>query len=563
MKKHILLRIVLLFIALFLANRPLTAQDGGTPPPAPPEERTGSEAAAVSAQMGTAFTYQGELKQNGTGVSASCDFQFSLFDAASAGTQVGATQTRSNVAVSNGLFTISNLDFGAGAFNGEARWLQIGVRCPAGSGSYTALTPRQALTPTPYALALPGLYTLQNATSPNLIGGHHNNSVTNGVVGATIGGGGSSISTNRVTNDYGTVGGGAKNQAGNNAGTVDDGIYATVGGGYINTASGTAATVGGGARNTASGDGATVGGGASNTASGDGATVGGGSANTASDRYATVGGGQGNTASYNSATVGGGGGNTASGDYAVVPGGASNTALGDYSFAAGRRAKANSHGSFVWGANVEADIVAPAVNSFSVRAPGGIWLGTTNTPSIPSGRFLNTSSGAHLTTGGVWTNASDRHAKENFSPVNAQSVLAQVAALPLTTWNYRAEDATVRHIGPMAQDFHAAFGLGADDVTISTVDANGIALAAIQGLHQLTLDQQAKLAAQESALATQDAEIAVQSEEIAKLTARLAALEKQANGNNLDLAYGLPGWLLLTLGLGGIVAGVVGYVRPR
>jgi hypothetical protein len=555
MKWNSVVVVALLVVALLLVRGALYAQDA-PPPPAPPEERMArppeerieSEAAAVSAQMGTAFTYQGELNQSGTGVSASCDFQFSLFDAASAGTQVGATQTRSNVAVSNGLFTISNLDFGAGAFNGEARWLQIGVRCPAGSGSYTVLTPRQALTPTPYALALPGLYTLQNATSPNLIGGHHSNSVTSGVVGATIGGGGANGIGNRVTNDYGTVGGGANNQAGNNAGMTADRSYATVGGGVSNTASNWHATVGGGA---------------SNTASGDGATVGGGSANTASNWYATVGGGQGNTASYNSATVGGGGGNTASGAYAVVPGGASNTALGDYSFAAGRRAKANSHGSFVWGANVEADIVAPAANSFSVRAPGGIWLGTTNSPSIPSGRFLNTSTGAHLTTGGVWTNSSDRHAKENFSPVNAQSILAQVAALPLTTWNYRAEDATVRHIGPMAQDFHAAFGLGADDVTISTVDANGIALAAIQGLHQLTLDQQAKLAAQDSALTTQDAEIAAQSEEIAKLTARLAALENQANGNNLDLAYGLPGWLLLTLGLGGIIAGVVGYVRPR
>jgi hypothetical protein len=67
--------------------------------------------------------------------------------------------------VSNGLFTIPDLDFGSGAFNGEARWLAIAVQCPGDSG-YTALSPRQALTPAPYALALPGLWTQQNGDQP-------------------------------------------------------------------------------------------------------------------------------------------------------------------------------------------------------------------------------------------------------------------------------------------------------------------------------------------------------------------------------------------------------------
>ena len=100
--------------------------------------------------LGTAFTYQGQLKQGGNPVNGTCDFQFSLWDAADDGTQIGS-QTKTNVNVVNGLFTVQ-LDFGASAFTGEARWLEVAVRCPAGGGSYTTLRPRQELTATPYAL---------------------------------------------------------------------------------------------------------------------------------------------------------------------------------------------------------------------------------------------------------------------------------------------------------------------------------------------------------------------------------------------------------------------------
>jgi hypothetical protein len=78
---------------------------------------------------------------------------------------------------------------------------------------------------------------------------------------------------------------------------------------------------------------------------------------------------------------------------------------------------------------------------------------------------------------------SDRNLKENFQPVDARVVLAKVAALPLSEWNFK-EDTAARHVGPVAQDFHAAFGLGTDDKHIATVDADGVALSAIQGLNQ-------------------------------------------------------------------------------
>jgi hypothetical protein len=107
--------------------------------------------ATIQAALGTAFTYQGRLNKDGNPVSGTCDFQFSLWDALSGGTQIGSTITKYNVAVNNGFFT-EQLDFDASAFNGDARWLQIAVRCPAGSGSYTTLSPRQPLTAAPYAL---------------------------------------------------------------------------------------------------------------------------------------------------------------------------------------------------------------------------------------------------------------------------------------------------------------------------------------------------------------------------------------------------------------------------
>jgi hypothetical protein len=88
---------------------------------------------------------------NGAPVGGACDLQFGLWDALSGGTLVAATQTQASVQVQNGLFTL-RLDFGPLAFNGGARWLEVAARCPAGSGAYEQLIPRQPLTAVPYAL---------------------------------------------------------------------------------------------------------------------------------------------------------------------------------------------------------------------------------------------------------------------------------------------------------------------------------------------------------------------------------------------------------------------------
>jgi hypothetical protein len=117
---------------------------------APPRQAQPGSVSAASPLTST-FTYQGQLKNGGNAVNGSCDLAFRLYDDPSAGSVIGSPIT-TTLSVNNGLFTVG-LNFTSGAFAGEARWLDIRVRCPAGSGSYTILAPRQALTPAPTALS--------------------------------------------------------------------------------------------------------------------------------------------------------------------------------------------------------------------------------------------------------------------------------------------------------------------------------------------------------------------------------------------------------------------------
>jgi hypothetical protein len=230
--------LLLLVILGALLTSNVTAQSG----PAGPQ-----------ALAGTGFTYQGQLKKAAGLVNGVCDFQFSLWDAESAGAQVGSTQSIAAVNVGDGLFTVQLNgagQFGPSAFNGQGRWVQVAVKC-AGDPVAITLSPRQPLTPAPYALALPGLRTEQNPTSPNIIGGADSNAVAPGTVGATINGGGASSFFQAITDDYGTIAGGRGNIAGNDGGTTADAVAATVGGGEGNSATGQYATIPGGLSNSA------------------------------------------------------------------------------------------------------------------------------------------------------------------------------------------------------------------------------------------------------------------------------------------------------------------------
>lgn len=95
--------------------------------------------------------------------------------------------------------------------------------------------------------------------------------------------------------------------------------------------------------------------------------------------------------------------------------------------------------------------------------------------------------------GGTLRFRSDRNIKERFAAVDVQEILSKVATLPIETWNYKDQNPTIRHIGPMAQDFAAAFDVGEDNRSINMVDANGVALAAIQALYQRIQEKDAAI----------------------------------------------------------------------
>jgi len=402
---------------------------------------------------------------------------------------------------------------------GPAGWLLGGNAGTTPGTDYVGTSDNQAL-----ELRVNGTRAVRiepDATSPNLLGGYAGNVLTAGVHGATIAGGGEAAQINRVTDDYGTVGGGVSNRAGDNASTTDTARYATVGGGNLNRAVGSAATVCGGQNNDADSDYATVAGGHSNYALAY-SFVGGGQTNVAGGIWATVSGGYNNSVPFNGGTVGGGilntagatavvaGGqsNTASGSWSSVPGGYQNAAVGQHSFAAGRQAKSNNVGCFTWADSIGADLICDVDNRWVARASGGVYFYTNNGST---GAFLAAGSGA-------WSSLSDRNLKRDITLVDGRQVLAALAAMPLATWRYQSEESGALHMGPMAQDFHAAFGLGDSDRHITTVDADGVALAAIQGLNS-------KLEAENASLRARVAELEQRGE---GYEARLAALEHPA-----------------------------------
>ncbi len=236
-----------------------------------------------------------------------------------------------------------------------------------------------------------------------------------------------------------------------------------------------------------------------------------------------------NTVEADFGAVGGGLANVASGFAATVPGGTHNRAAGWYSLAAGTGAQALHNGSFVWADASGGDFASQHDNQFLVRAVGGMyfdigyttkawWIDLRPEPSGP--KFMNTSTNAYLSKGGTWVNSSDREQKREILAVDPAAVLSQLAQLPMYTWSYEGEDGEYRHMGPMAQDFYAAFNLGYNDTTISTIDADGVSLAAIQGLYQLVQNQAVRVQVRE-------AQIRQLEEKVSALEQRLAALETQ------------------------------------
>jgi hypothetical protein len=354
---------------------------------------------------------------------------------------------------------------------------------------------------------------------------------------STVGGGVENTANGAVT----TVSGGAHNTANATSATVGGGENntssapdATVGGGNSNLASAQNATVAGGISNVANALNAVVGGGGSNLASAEHAVVSGGNTNTANGVGASAGGGGGNIVNGQYATIPGGWSNIADGPYSFAAGYRARAnhegtfvwadpSSGNFDSTANNQFLVRADGGVGIGTNapegqlhVSSDgnlnlpqvvisqttpndyarlrLLTPSNANWDIASGGGA-ANVLNFYRSDAGNVMSLkpwdatnllimSNGARLTQGGAWTNASDRNAKSNILTVDPQDILAKVATLPISTWNYKAENPAVRHIGPMAQDFYAAFSLGSDDKSIATVDEGGVALAAIQALYQ-------------------------------------------------------------------------------
>lgn len=307
---------------------------------------------------------------------------------------------------------------------------------------------------------------------------------------ATIAGGYQNIIN--FNSDASTIGGGYGNTI------LLESPNATIAGGYQNAIGQFSEddTISGGRQNSISLNTAraTIAGGYLNTIGfdGDNSTIGGGLGNTIGDasQAGTIAGGNNNRIGTNSpgCVIGGGGGNIVATNsfFATIPGGLLNFAT-NYAFAAGSSAKAIHQGAFVWGDSTIAEIVSSAPDSVTFRAAGGY-------------RFFSntfTNSGVSLpASANAWASISDRNRKKDIEPLDGRTILDKLAGISISTWHYDFESAhDTPHIGPMAQDFKAAFYPGRDDKTISTMEFDGVALAAIQGLNQKLETENADLKA--------------------------------------------------------------------
>jgi trimeric autotransporter adhesin len=346
----------------------------------------------------------------------------------------------------------------------------------------------------------------------SFIGAGLNNTIL-GAFSAIIAGNGNTTSA-----PYAFIGGGGNNNVIGNGGVIVNGMSdvaglgAAVVGGTGNQAVGTDSFIG-------SGNGNIINRGYPSGASY--AVIGGGVLNTINTKsgnlgeYGVIGGGSKNSLTGEWGVVSGGQSNTVSGKNATVPGGTENAASGAGSFAAGRGANAKNAGSFVWSdQRTKPKLASSGDNQFVARASGGVTFFSSK--DLSTGVVLSAGSGS-------WSSVSDRAVKTAIVPLDDAAILAKVAALPVSEWSYAAQGTGVRHVGPMAQDFRAAFGVGEDDRHIAAVDEGGVALAAIKALKAGDDALRVRLARDDARLARDDAEIASLRSELARLASKIAS----------------------------------------
>lgn len=520
----------------------------------------------ASAQT-TAFHYQGRLNDSTASAptTGTYDFQFTLWDSETNGCPVGTQITITSVAVTAGVFS-TDLDFG-NEFPGADRWLEIAVKKPT-DGSYTTLTPRQKIASVPYAIRAANV----NSTSGNSIVTALNDSTTTDVITAdkisdavvkigvteqtTVSNDMASpmINIKSVDSSSGSPNDFGRFKVGRDGSLLASGQFGAGGvpasgpgarmmwypgkiafrAGYVGGSDWDEENIGmgswaGGVWSKAQGDFSFALGYGTSAENHFSFSVG---------SYNRVNGMYGLAFGYNEACSGYhclalGTFNRVLGDESVAIG-ADNVTGGMGSFALGNGAStckvdpvyisggywdcpsaSRVSNAFVWadsGPNWGAtSVIAQADREFRARATGGFRLRTSDAANNAVGVDGNV--GCDLDNGSsVWTCASSRSLKENFTSVNGEDILGRLRKMPMTTWSFINESGAPLHLGPVAEDFYEAFKLGKSDKSIGVQDLAGVSLAATKALEERT----AKLQAENDALRLQISDLAKRLEKIEK-----------------------------------------------
>ena len=417
-----------------------------------------ASASIAHAAAPTQMSIQGKATDNAGAPLApgSKSFLFRIFDSATLGVQLWPDNAGEPQAINTDVSGLWSANIGAvvplisDVFSSDNRWLEIQIG--------TTTLPRVRLVTGPYAQrvatvdgASGGVITSKLAVGP----GHTATGANTFVAGSAC----------QATADYSTVGGGINNRV--------HAAYSSVAGGRDNwiTPGSESEWYG------------TIGGGYSNFVGQHASTICGGHDNEIFAPYAVIGGG------FDNAVA-------ATANSSMIVGGGQCLAEGAFSLAAGRSAYTPHDGMFVWSDFSSAEPfpkvgdpnLFPGPNFFCCRTTGGVYFATGINASghVTSASWLPAG-------GGAWVAFSDKNGKHGFQEVDQVKVLQKVIELPVTTWRYNTQSDSIRHIGPMAQDFRAAFGLGESEQFISPVDEAGVAFAAIQALAKQLKEKDAQI----------------------------------------------------------------------